>query len=149
MTKYNEEQQKLLRLAAKKELIRMETILKDVETVSLLDSFKAKYNLCETVYKVVLCKHQEANKKTVNIEHLCVDMRQVPYALDFAGYKFEKELLNNLFGSKSKKGTTVKKLRDKVTHGLDQKAIAEIKRRKEELFGYMDSFLDAMKNFND
>ena len=30
-------------------------------------------------------------------------MQQVPYALEFAGYVFDRELLNELFGAKGKK----------------------------------------------
>ena len=75
-------------------------------------------------------------------------MTQVPFALSFAGYSFEKELLNELFGSSSKKGMTVKKLRDAVTHSIDEKATKEIFDRKEELFGYMDNFLDTIRNFD-
>lgn len=77
-----------------------------------------------------------------------VDMRQVPNALKFAGYDFDKELLVELFGSSSQKGETVKKLRDKITHGIDETAAEEIITRKDELFGYMDKFLTEIRLFN-
>ena len=68
--------------------------------------------------------------------------------LTFAGYSFDKGLLNDLFGATSKKGMTVKKLRDAVTYGIDEKAVAEISKRKDELFGYMDAFLNTIKTFD-
>ena len=147
MAKYSENQQKALRLEAKKELIRLENVSKDTETMTLIESFKTKYNICETVYKVVLREHQSI-KKNEHETHLKVTMRQVPHALKFAGYGFKKDLLNNIFGASCENGMTVKKLRDKVTHGMDSKAIEEIKQRKDELFGYMDIFIEVMKNFD-
>ena len=140
-------QQRKLRDSAKLEIERLEAIIKDAETIQLLDYFKAKYNICETAYKIILREHQKHKGKT-GIGYLTVTMTQVPFALDFAGYDFEKTLLTDIFGAKSDKGTTVKKLRDAVTHGIDENAVKEIKNRKDELFGYMDSFLESIKRFD-
>lgn len=146
--KISPQEQKILRNNAKAELERMEACLMDQNTVQLLDAFKSKFNICETVYKVIFAEHQKRKRKDVN-GYLKVDMTQVPHALNFAGYSFEKTDLNELFGASSKKGTTVKKLRDSVTHGINQKAVNEIIARKEELFGYMDSFLSVIRTFDD
>ncbi|MBP3673651.1 MAG: hypothetical protein J6J18_07465 [Oscillospiraceae bacterium] len=145
--KISPESQRNLRNNAKAELTRLETIQDNVETIKLLDEFKNKFNICESVYKVVLKEHQIRKGKT-DTNYLKLIMTQVPFALSFAGYSFEKDLLNELFGSSSKKGMTVKKLRDAVTHGIDEKAAKEISDRKEELFGYMDVFLNTIRNFD-
>lgn len=145
--KISPESQKNLRSNAKAELIRLEAIQANIETIKLLDEFKNKFNICESVYKVVLKEHQISKGKP-DTYYLKLTMTQVPFALSFAGYSFEKELLNELFGSSSKKGMTVKKLRDAVTHSIDEKATKEIFDRKEELFGYMDNFLDTIRNFD-
>ncbi|MBR4123781.1 MAG: hypothetical protein IKT93_05125 [Clostridia bacterium] len=145
--KISPESQRNLRNNAKAELTRLETIQGNVETIKLLDEFKNKFNICESVYKVVLKEHQISKGKT-DTNYLKLIMTQVPFALSFAGYSFEKDLLNDLFGSSSKKGMTVKKLRDAVTHGIDEKAAKEISDRKEELFGYMDVFLNTIRNFD-
>lgn len=42
----------------------------------------------------------------------------------------------------------MKKLRDSVTHGLDELAINEVVQRNEELFGYMDDFLNVIRTFD-
>ena len=42
-------------------------------------------------------------------------------------------------------GQTAKKLREAVTHGLNQRAIDEIKARECELFNDMNSFLEMIK----
>lgn len=141
------EQEKIqLRANAKTEVERLENILGNTQMVQLLNIFKNKFNICETAYKVILAEHQRRKGNQANA-HLKITMTQVPYALSFAGYNFDKELLNDLFGANSPKGMTAKKLRDAVTHGVDQKAVNEITARKEELIGYMDTFLNVIKAF--
>ncbi len=76
-------------------------------------------------------------------------MTQAPYALEYAGYDFDKDLLTHLFGSEEKVGSrTVKKLRDALTHSLNQKAIDELLSREDELHGYMDQFLSKIREFD-
>lgn len=145
------EQAKLeLRNKAKLEIERMETIFKDVETLQLLDGFKNKFNLCESAYKIILSEHQKSKGSVAELKRLKLDMRQVPFALNFAGYAFNTEHLNELFGGKSKINgcKTVKNLRDSITHGINDECVDEIKERKEELFGYMDRFLQSIKTFD-
>lgn len=136
-----------LRNGARSELERLEIIVSQAEKRQILDDFKNRFNMCESVYKFILAEHQKWNGST-NIDYLKIDMRQVPHALAFAGYSFDHSLLTELFGAKGKKGTTAKKLRDAVTHGLDEKAVKEICARKDELFSYMDTFLDTIKTFD-
>jgi len=148
MLKISSNEKVELRNNAKRELERLERILSNKDDLEMLDRFKNTFNICETVYKVILAEHQKRKGNLTN-EHLKLTMTQVPYALEFAGYNFDKRLLNELFGSKSHNGTTVKKLRDKITHGLNEKAIIEISNRKEELFGYMDAFLLEIRMFDE
>ena len=56
--KLTQKEKLILRNQTKDELIRLETINNDLETIALLDSFKNKFNICESVYKVVLSEHQ-------------------------------------------------------------------------------------------
>ncbi len=148
--KITEEEKKKLRDSAKAELERLEAIYSDEEVTKLLDDFREKYNLCESVYKVILAEHQKV-KGHKETDYLKVTMQQVPHALKFAGYGFDKALLTEIFGAKSQKGKTVhtvKKLRDAVTHGIAIEAVQEITDRKEELFGYMDAFLSEIRDFD-
>lgn len=144
----SEQEKQVLRNSAKAELERLEAYLSDSSTVQLLDAFKNQFNVCETVYKVILAEHQKRKGKS-NTGFLKVNMTQVPYALKFAGYAFDRTLLNELFGasSQTQKGKTVKKLRDETTHGIDENAVAEIVARKDELFGYMNEFLSGIRSF--
>lgn len=144
--KITEQEKQVLRNNAKTELERLEACLADQCTVQLLDEFKNKFNICESVYKVILTEHQKRKGKQVT-GFLKVNMTQVPHALNFAGYSFERTLLNELFGASSSKGKTVKKLRDEITHGINEKAVKEIITRKDELFGYMEEFLTGIRSF--
>ena len=145
------QEQKNLRNKAKRELARLENCLADQSTVQLLNEFKNKFNVCESVCKVILAKYLNL-KKDSEKKHLQLDMKKVPLALTYAGYQFDRAQLNELFGSSSNlsaKGyKTAKKLRDAVTHGIKEKAVEEIISRKAELFGYMDAFLDGIRNFD-
>ena len=143
----SEEDKRELRNSAKEELERLEAIYSNVEVNQLLNEFKGKYNICESVYKVILAEHQRV-KGNRGIGYPKVSMTQVPYAWSFAGYGFDKGLLTEIFGSHSPNGQTVKKLRDAVTHGIDNKAVQEISARREELFGYMDTFLSGIRDFD-
>lgn len=145
--KLSEQEKKNLRNKAKAELEQLELCLSNQAVIQMLDDFKNKFNICETVYKVVLAEHQKRKGKLIK-ENLNLDMRQVPHALAFAGYSFSKDLLTELFGSSSQKGRTVKQLCDAIAHGLNPKTVAEITNRREELFGYMESFLSQIRNFD-
>lgn len=131
-----EHQKLVLRNKAKAELLRLETYLSNQSTVQVVDAFKNKFNLCETVYKIILAKYIKQKNKSK--DSLKITMKQVPAALKFAGYTFDNALLSEIFGSSS---TSIKKLRDATTHGIKKKAVEEIISRKDELFGYMDTFL--------
>ena len=87
--KITDQEKAQLRENAKNEVERLEKILSDNITVQILDTFKNKFNICETAYKVVLAEHQR--RKGNDTDCLKVYMTQVPHALAFAGYNFDKE----------------------------------------------------------
>ncbi len=142
--KISVDEQIALRGRAKSELDRLETIMNNRQIMELLDRFKNKFNLCESTYKVVLAEHQVKTKGRLPSQ-LKLDMTQAPFAMAFAGYIIDRDLLNRLFGAKCDRGRTAKKLRDAVTHNLEQKAIDEIVSRQSELFADMDEFLELIR----
>ena len=142
------EEQHALREKAKSELERLETVYADNQMREKIHTFKEKFGICEIVYKVVLDDHQ-FNKTGKHPERMKVDMTQVPHALSYAGYDFDRTLLTHLFGAEEKVGSrSVKKLRDTLTHSLNQKAVDELADREEELHGYMDQFLEKIREFD-
>lgn len=148
LTQLDETQKLSLRNRAKDELIRIEKLVADKNKKKLIDDFKEKFSICEIVYKVILEEHQ-FNKTGKHSDYLKVTMKQAPYALAFAGYDFDKELLTKLFGAEEKIGSrSVKKLRDSLTHSMNDKAVNELSDRYEEMNGYMDSFLNKIRTFD-
>ena len=142
------EQQFALREKARNELERLEAVSTDDITSEKIRAFLEKYKSCEIVYKVILIDHQQ-NKTGKRPERMQVKMTQVPFALDYAGYDFDKALLSQIFGSEEKIGRrTAKKLRDSLTHSMNQNAIDELIDREEELHGYMDQFLEKIRVFD-
>ena len=148
LMKLDDEQKLSLRNRAKDELVRIETLIADKDKKKMIDDFKEKFSECEIVYKVILEDHQ-FNKTGQHKDSLKVIMTQVPHALEYAGYDFDRDFLAKLFGSKEKIGSrSVKKLRDALTHSMNDNAVKELSDRYEELNGYMDSFLDKIRTFD-
>lgn len=54
-----------LRQKAKAELKRLETYENMVETTELLNRFKNKYNICETVYKIILAAYRQQKESKI------------------------------------------------------------------------------------
>lgn len=150
MSHYNisKDEQKQLREIAKAKLLRLKQRYTDMVDTQTIDNFKKKFKICEDIYKIFWCEHQKAIGNDTD-KGLKIDMRQVPNALIFAGYTFERNLLNNLFkASPTEDGKTVKILYEAITLKTNKKAEKEILKRKEELFGYMDTFLNIIETFD-
>lgn len=148
MKPLSNEQKLALRNKVKAELTRLNSVKSDKKVKQMIDDFKEKFTICEIVYKVIR-EEWENNKSGKRPERMLIDMREVPATLNYAGYNFEKELLRKLFGGETRIGRrSVKKLRDALTHSMNDKAITELKARYVELNGYMDSFLNAIDVFD-
>ena len=129
----------LVQGVVRNKLLKLETL-----DTSLADRFKAKFCICEIIYKTILSKYLESNNQSIN--NLKINMNQVNPALKYAGYHFENSLLNVIFSSQDKKGAkSAKILRNELTHTLSLSAIKELQVREKELFDAMDQFLDGIR----
>ena len=97
MKKITEKEQKKIRKEAKKELGILETFYSDASTVDLLNLFKSRFNICETVYKKVLKRYLNMQKKANQSGHLKINVSRVKAVFKFAGYDIEESLLTDLF----------------------------------------------------
>lgn len=149
--KISEEEQLKVRNKAKAELTRLQKTLADDATRKMIDAFKNKFTVCERVYKTVLLDYRKAAGKQVKIENLKITMQQVDPALNsFAGYGYDLDLLRKIFGSEKKlNNRSAKKIRDLLTHDLNNSALEELKKREDELHGYMDEFLETIATFDE
>lgn len=151
MKKISLEEQRKIREKAKNKLLELENTFQDETIVKIVDAFKNKFNICETVYKEILSRYLTVkDEKCPNAKDLKLHMSQICAALKFAGYNFSSELLNNIFGGKSKVFgiKTLKELRDSVTHGYNENSVKEIVERRTEIFDSMEQFLTVIKNFD-
>ena len=99
---------------------------------------------------IIILKEYKYRKTGKRSDRLNVDMIQAPSALTFVGYDFDKDLLAKLFGSDEQVGKrSVKKLRDALTHKVSESAVDELRVRKEELYDYMNSFLNKIEKFDE
>lgn len=143
-----DEQKFDLRQKAKAELERLEALEADKDTIERVERFKRKFATCEIVYKVFLKKQQGDTKKEIKGD-LKLHLSQVEPALSYAGLPYNQNLMKNLFSSDRTFGKrTVKSLRDALTHEIPKRAVQELKDREEEMYGYMDSFLNLIRNFD-
>ena len=140
MRKVPEEEKQRIRREAKEKLSESTRVCSDKETMERVDRFKTGFEICEIVYKQLLREHQRAKTGKMP-DRMVISMTQVPYVFQFAGYTDEHDLLNNLFGSKDlRMHRSAKKLRDRLTHSIDEHAIQELTLREVEFNGYFDAF---------
>lgn len=149
MKKKTDKEQLTLRNKAKDELFKLENIMNDANTIADIDAFKNKFLICEKVYKVLLKQHLKERDKLPSNKVMKITMSQVKPVLRNVGYDFDEKILNKLFGSEERSGKkSVKKMRDRLTHNMNKNDINEFKERKDELNGYMDYFIEKVRNFD-
>ncbi len=138
-----------LRNEIARKLHKMEQNLADAEKVRLRWLFIDKFIRCEVAVKKVMTAYKKSRNgdKDKGFERL--DMRTIPAALDWAGFNFQKEELDELFsgsGKFNRCGTkSAKKLRDGAMHEHNENDIQEIVDRFDELNEMMDAFLNHFR----
>ena len=129
---------------AENELQRLEELFENEDTTQKIDNLKDKFSICEIVYKIILKDYLKS--KNEDTKKLVINMTQAKAALKYAGYIFDSEIVGKVFGSQKAVGSrSVKIIRDELNHTLKQSAVTELINRYDELIGYMDSFLDMIR----
>lgn len=149
--KLTPEEKLKLRTEAADMIRRLEDTYADDQNSALINRFLNRFNVCETAYKVILKKHQEKKGKPASLQSLQLNMSQVPHALAFAGYDFDRDDLTELFGYKSVEGSskmTLKNIRNGLTHGINQSALTELREREAEIFDSMNRFIAILSENN-
>lgn len=147
--KFSENQKIELRNKAKSELERIEKIYANQSSRKLIDEFKNKFLMCERTYKIILKEHQRYKGNDIADKNLKISMTQAPHALNFAGYNFNKDLLTRLFSSEDHVGRkSAKTIRNALTHNPNNSDVEELETRKEELFKYMNEFLEKIRSYD-
>lgn len=123
-----------------------EEFLKKGNNRKVISIFLEKYSKCE-----VVCRYCIRNFSSVvgdDEEVIDMDLKTIKSALSEMGYKFEDEkLLTKIWGKNSKRNqSSCRFLRNKISHELMKRALNEVVERKDELFSYMDEFIENIIN---
>lgn len=141
------EEENALKKKLKDELDRLNKILLDSNTIELIEKFKSKFQICEILYKLILEKYNIDHGKDIARDKIKLNVNQVKLALKYVNFSLENDIINRLFGSESHVGKrSIKKIRDSLTHNLNNSAIDELKSRKNEIFNDMDYFLKMIES---
>lgn len=111
-------------------------------------SFLLKYILIETLYKKLLAAKMEAeygrklDQKELNA--LTVQASEVCDVLTYFGLSYDKNLVRRVFGYKddSFKTCTIKKLRNRLVHGISNAGIDAVIERYDSLNADLDAFME-------
>ena len=126
------------------ELQRLEELFENEDVTQKIDTLKDKFSICEIVYKIILKDYLKS--KNEDTKKLVINMTQAKAALKYAGYIFDSEIVGKVFGSQKAVGSrSVKIIRDELNHTLKQIVVKELIDRYDELIGYMDSFLNMIR----
>lgn len=144
----NIDEQNTIKNKAKKELERLENLYTNQDIVEKIDNFKNTFLKCEIVYKILLKKYlSDCNNNSFNDEYLVIDARKLGAVLNHFGYNYDSYIMKQLFSGNKKVGEkSVKILRNDLTHKVSQSDSNELTNREEELYGYMNYFLDLIRN---
>lgn len=144
MTKeLTKEKSEKIKIEVKEHILRAEKIKQ--KDMKLIEQFRTKFTICESAYKIM--EQRIGNLK--ERKNIRLNLRRIKPNIIKLNYDINEELLDKLFGSNGKRGSkSIKKLRDALTHDVNQKDIDEVKERETELFNIMDIFLSKLKNFD-
>lgn len=111
------------------------------EDIDLVERFKTKFTICEHAYKIIQSelKQEKINNIKLNVNSIKSNIHKMLYSID-------DNTLLKLFGSEdARNNKSVKSLRNSLTHNIHKNDIEELKQRKDEIFAYMDNFINVLK----
>ena len=132
----------------KSELSQYNYILKNEEIRSRIADFLLKYVSIEAFYKKLLIakKEQTNNKKLTEKEKksLKVYTQEVMLVLKYFGIECDVDLIERIFGSNDKNymDCSIKKLRDRMVHRVNDKVLQVILERYETINHDLNEFLN-------
>ena len=124
--------------------------LLDEENEKVVYIFIKNFIICETCYKIILDRYLKLKKKKTTLpENMKIHLTQVTAALSYCGFDFDAHIIESIFKSKTKRGqNSAKILRNGIVHNLQIEDIKEVILRKDELFTYMNTFINGVMNKN-
>lgn len=131
----------------KGEYYHYQFLLKDREIQSTVSLFLLKYVSVESFYKKLLVCEMEATWKVLTEKekkNLRVDVRDVRRVLKYFDITCDNDLIERVFGSNDTnyKNCSIKKLRDRLVHSVNEKSISAIIERYDKIDADLNTFMD-------
>lgn len=128
------------------ELNQYNYILNNLEIKSKVSLFLLKYVSIEAFYKKLLISEKEDGGKKLSAKdkrNLRVNVSDVKRVLSFFDISCDEELVERIFGSNDKNymECSIKKLRDRMVHSVNDKVLGVILERYDKMNSDMDKFI--------
>ena len=125
-------------------------ILEDDDIKEQIASFLLKYVSLEAFYKKMLVAMKESNGKkltTADKKRLSVTVSDVKKTLAYFGITCDEELIERIFGSNDKnyKECSIKKLRDRMVHSVNDNVLRTILERYEDIMADLDELSRVLR----
>lgn len=125
-------------------------ILKDEEINKKIASFLLKYVSIESFYKKLLIAEKEKNGKKLTAKdkkHLNVTVPDVKHVLTYFDIDADDAIIERVFGSNDKNymDCSVKKLRDRLVHNVNNNVLRCILERYDEINSDLNMFLSLFQ----
>lgn len=125
-------------------------ILEDEDIKNRISTFLLRYVSLEAFYKKMLIAMRESNgKKLTKAEknRLSVTVTDVKKALSYFDVDCDEKLIERIFGSNDKnyKECSIKKLRDRMVHSVNDNVLRTILERYEDIMADLDAFSMMLK----
>ncbi len=134
----------------KAEYCQYNRILEDMEIRNRVSAFLLKYISLEAFYKKMLIAMRESEGKTLSTKDkhdLKVMVPDVRKVLEHFGVSCDEQLIERIFGSNNKNymECSIKKLRDRLVHGVNDNVLRIIIERFDKIEEDLDSFAEVLK----
>lgn len=132
------------------DFVQYNRILEDDDIKDQIASFLLKYVSLEAFYKKMLVAMKESNgKKLTRAEknRLSVTVSDVKKALAYFDVTCDEKLIERIFGSNDKnyKECSIKKLRDRMVHSVNDNVLRTILERYEDIMADLDEFSRVLR----
>lgn len=132
------------------DFVQYNRILEDEDIKDQIASFLLKYVSLEAFYKKMLVAMKESNgKKLTKAEknRQSVTVSDVKKALAYFDVTCDEKLIERIFGSSDKnyKECSIKKLRDRMVHSVNDNVLRTILERYEDIMADLDEFSRVLR----
>lgn len=122
---------------------KAEVLLNKDDNRNKVASFLHTFSKCEVFTRPVLQRYYKTIGEVINADDIVLDSREILTAFSEEGIYFsDKKIITRIFGAEKAKGiSSCKWLRNKISHELMARSIAEVCERYDMLIADMSEFI--------